>query len=105
LSKETISISGLDTVIKLFGNYDENIRLLSAEFDVDISLKDDKIEINGQNAALCKSVMEKMADAISRGGDIDRAALNIWLPLLRRQAFGIRQVSEGIVAINAKGKR
>lgn len=105
MPKETINIAGLDTMIKLFGNYDENIRLLSAEFDTEITLKDNKLEINGENALLCKSVLEKMADKINSGEDIDRGSIKYMSALAREGKLSeISRLSEGIVAINARGK-
>jgi phosphate starvation-inducible PhoH-like protein len=105
LSKEVLGVKNLDTVIKLFGNFDENIKLLSAEFEVEITLKDNNIEINGEKASLCKSVMEKMAEILSSGGDIDKGGIKYMSSLAKEGKLSeFDKLSEGIVAINFKGK-
>lgn len=105
MATETVSITGLDTVIKLFGNYDENIRILSAEFDTQILLKDDSIEISGENALICKSVIEKIIELISKGEDIDKGRIKYMSAIAKEGKLAeITKISEGIVAINVRGK-
>lgn len=105
MATETVSIKGMDIVIKLFGNYDENIKLLSLEYNVDITLKDDSIEINGENAGICKSIIEKMTELIIKGEDVDKSRIKYISELAKEGKLSeISKLSEGIVAINAKGR-
>lgn len=102
---QTINISGLDTAIKLFGNYDENIKLLSADFNVNITLTGDTIEIGGRNAELCKSVIEKLLQFIAEGEEIDKGRIKYLEELAFEGKLGeISGLNNDIIAITSRGK-
>ena len=65
----------MDAVIKLFGNFDENVKVLTSEFGTQIALSDNKLQITGDNAPLCKEVAEKLLELIYRGEEIDRGKI------------------------------
>jgi phosphate starvation-inducible PhoH-like protein len=95
----------LDTAIKLFGNYDENIKLLSADFNVNITLTGDTIEIGGRNAELCKSVIEKLLQFIAEGEEIDKGRIKYLEELAFEGKLGeISGLNNDIIAITSRGK-
>ncbi len=102
---ETLKVDGMDAVIKLFGNFDENIRLLTSEFGTQIALSDNKLQITGDNAPLCKEVAEKLLELIYRGEDIDRGKIRYLAGLAREGKLAEYEgLDESIVAISVRGK-
>lgn len=102
---ETIKVEGMDAAIKLFGNFDENIKLLTAEFGTQIALSDNKLQITGENAALCREVAEKLLELIYKGEELDKGKIRYMAELAREGKLAdFGQLDESIVAINVRGK-
>ncbi|MDD4002656.1 MAG: PhoH family protein [Clostridia bacterium] len=102
---QTINIERLDNAIKLFGNYDENIQLLCTDYNVDIALRGDSIEIKGGQATICKSVIEKMLQLIEGGEEIDKARIKYLEELASEGKLSeITGLNNSIIAITSRGK-
>jgi phosphate starvation-inducible PhoH-like protein len=102
---QTINIERLDNAIKLFGNYDENIQLLCADYNVEIALRGDSIEIKGGQAEICKSVIEKMLQLIEGGEELDKARIKYLEELASEGKLSeITGLNNNIIAITSRGK-
>ena len=102
---QTINIERLDNAIKLFGNYDENIQLLCADYNVEIALRGDSIEIKGGQAEICKSVIEKMLQLIEGGEELDKARIKYLEELASEGKLSeIKRMNNNIIAITSRGK-
>lgn len=107
MTTETVNIIGMDIAIKLLGNYDENIKLLSSELGVNIALLDDNIEISGQqNTQVCKSIIEKLVELILSGENIDKGRIKYCIELANEGKLSeITRLSQEVVAVNSRGRQ
>jgi len=62
-------------VRSLFGNFDENIRLIEREYGVTVVFRDDVIKINGENAVGAEAVVKRLLSHADTGGEINEQSI------------------------------
>ncbi|HSY49172.1 MAG TPA: PhoH family protein [Thermoanaerobaculia bacterium] len=69
----------------LFGNHDENLRMLEDEFDVKISSRGGEIFVNGipENIAPVEKLLRQMQELIEQGYPLKRSDINTGMRVLR----------------------
>src|SRR5919199_5040437 len=69
----------------LFGNHDENLRMLEDEFDVKISSRGNEIFVNGsaENVAPVEKLLAQMQELIEQGYPLKRSDINTGMRVLR----------------------
>lgn len=103
-----IPIDSIDEQIKLFGVFDENLKIIEAELDVHISTNADNIKISGQeeNVKVACEVVDKLLITIRRGENIDRSRIRYAIDLAKEgNAELITELLDDVVAFTSRGKR
>ncbi len=102
-----VEVESMDQLSKLFGTFDENVRVIEQETGVEIRAADEKISILGdeQNTGTAKVVIEKILRMISRKEKVDKTAIRYAVSLAQEgKADLIDDIPTDIVALTFKGR-
>ncbi len=102
------SVESMDEMIKLFGVFDENLKVISAETNTRITAAGDCIRIEGpaDAAELAKTVVDKLLITVRRGENVDRSRIRYAVDLAKEgNADLITELESDVVAFTAKGRR
>src|SRR5690554_2386888 len=102
-----IEISNMENMIILFGNFDQNIKIIEDELGVNIIVRDTQLKILGEKdrADLAYTVIRKLLQIIDQGENIDknRVRYAISMALEGREDL-IEEIVTEIICINHRGK-
>ena len=102
-----IEISNMENMIILFGNFDQNIKIIEDELGVNIIVRDTQLKILGEKdrADLAYTGIRKLLQIIDQGENIDknRVRYAISLALEGREDL-IEEIVTEIICINHRGK-
>ena len=104
----TVAIENMDELIRLFGVFDENLKIIEAETQAHISSDAESIRISGPEEAVnsAAAVIEKLLELIRRGESIDRGRIRYAIDLAKEgNADLILELGSDVVAFTAKGKQ
>ena len=102
-----INIDDMDLLMKLFGNYDRNIAVISEALDVTIVTMDSKLQIKGEpeNEQMAGQVIEKLVELLRMGEIVDERKIRYALELVREGNLNqILELGSQVIAVTAKGK-
>ncbi|MBO6061871.1 MAG: PhoH family protein [Clostridia bacterium] len=108
LFETTIPIEQMDELIRLFGVFDENLKIIESETGAHISSDSDLIRVRGteEDSAVASAVIEKLLALIRRGENIDRGRIRYAIDLAREgNADLILDLAYDVVAVTSKGKQ
>ena len=103
-----VQTESMDEVIRLFGVFDENLKIIEAETNTRISSVDDNIRVIGaeNDANVALSVIEKLLALIRRGENIDRGRIRYAFDLAREgNPDLILELADDVVAFTSRGKQ
>ncbi len=106
--EQTISVERVDYLSGLFGMLDENVRTISRELDVMITIRDSQIKITGEpeNVLRAKEVIEGLLKLLERGEEIDSQKLNYVISMVRYgQQTEIEKLGRDVVCITMRGRQ
>jgi phosphate starvation-inducible PhoH-like protein len=111
LAKETqekrIQMDGKDYTRELFGNFDENIKLIEREFDVDIVSRQGEIRVIGEepNISIVEKLIYKLIQMIEKEGKLSKQNVSYAIQLIYEgQEDKMRELLDDIIAITHSGK-
>lgn len=102
------AVESMDEMIKLFGVFDENLKVISAETGARIIAAGDCIHMEGsaEAAELAKTVVDKLLITVRRGENVDRSRIRYAVDLAKEgNADLITELESDVVAFTAKGRR
>ncbi len=103
-----ISVDTLDHIITLFGNFDENARIIEAETGAFISARDTMIMLRGDDdkVELAKTVIGRMLEMIRKNEKIDRSRIRYAIELAREGHDDlIGDIMSDVIAVTYRGKQ
>ncbi len=103
-----IPVESMDELIKLFGVFDENLKVIEAETGARMAAEGDCVRIEGteESAELAATVTDKLLTTIRRGENLDRGRIRYAVDLAREgNAELITELESDVVAFTAKGRR
>jgi phosphate starvation-inducible PhoH-like protein len=98
----------METYMTLFGMNDRNMAALEQELNVHISLRDQELKVEGEEAdvALADQVIRKLIDLTRRGEPIDLSRIRYAVALARDGRLDeIEELLADVVAITHRGRR
>lgn len=111
MAKETqekrIQMDGKDYTRELFGNFDENIKLIEREFDVDIVSRQGEIRVIGEepNISIVEKLIYKLIQMIEKEGKLSKQNVSYAIQLIYEgQEDKMRELLDDIIAITHSGK-
>ena len=75
MMETTVPVEQMDELIRLFGVFDENLKIIEAETGAHISSDAENVRISGEEEAVeaASAVIEKLLELIRKGENIDRS--------------------------------
>lgn len=106
--KRTVRVENMDELLRLFGVFDENLKIIEQETGARISADADSIVISGgeEETGTAASVIEKLLMLIRKGEAVDRGRIRYAVDLAREgNADLILELADDVIAFTNKGKR
>ena len=103
-----VPVEQMDELIRLFGVFDENLKVIEAETNAHIASDADNIRITGAEEAVttATAVIEKLLELIRKGEAVDRGRIRYAIDLAREgNADLILELADDVVAFTSKGKQ
>ncbi len=108
LSRYTVDVESMDETIRLFGVFDENLKIIEEETGARISTAAESITIEGEaeSAALAAAVTDKLLAIIRKGDGIDRGRIRYCIDLAKEgNAELITELMDDVVAFTNRGRQ
>ena len=108
LFENTIPVEQMDELIRLFGVFDENLKIIEAETGAHITSDADSIRVSGDEEAVrsAGAVIEKLLQLIRRGEAVDRGRIRYAIDLAKEGNQDlILELADDVVAFTNKGKQ
>ena len=105
--EQRIEIERLEQAVNLFGSFDENIRLMEAEFHVTVANRDGELRISGEpeDAMLAAKAIRALLTLSSRGENIGEQTVRYVIGLARSgQEEKVSELTADVICITAKGR-
>ena len=105
--EQRISIERMDEAVNLFGSFDENIRLLETEFQVQVVNRGGEIVVSGEpeNVMLAVKAVQALLTLSNKGESISDQHVRYVTGLVRSgQAERISELTQDVICITSKGR-
>ena len=105
--EQRISIERLEQAIKLFGSFDEKIRLVESEFHVTVANREGELRVNGEpeDTMLACKALSALLTLSNRGEAINEQNVRYVIGLARSgQEEKIGELTQDVICISAKGR-
>lgn len=102
-----VRIQNIDDAITLFGNFDENIKMIEREFNVNILNRNDEVKITGdpEGVGKAQSVITELLEMIERREDISIQTVSYIIELMKEnKKEDINEIISDTICITSKGK-
>jgi phosphate starvation-inducible PhoH-like protein len=106
--EKRINVEKIESMMDLFGNFDENINIIESEIGVSISTRDTVICITGEvdKVTLAAAVIERLLSMVQRKMPIDRSRIRYAINLVAEGKGDLMEAAmSDVVAITYKGKQ
>ena len=105
--EQIIGVDRMEQAVALFGNFDENIRLLEKEYGVSILTRDSELKISGEPEDVMRATraVQGLLQLISRGEQLTEQNVRYVTSLVDDGAEEkLKQMSGDCICITTKGK-
>ena len=106
--EQKISVERLEEAIKVFGSFDENIRLLEQEFSVAVVNREGELRVEGDDEEavdLASRAIRALLSLVSRGENIGQQEVRYVIGLVRSgKEEHISELTADVLCISAKGR-
>ena len=107
LTERVIDIDNIETLMELFGSFDQNVKFIEEEVGVQVIARGTQLCIIGEEAdvKLTTNVIHKLLDMIRNNEPLDISRIGYAIQLARSgKEDVIRELMADIVCVNHKGK-
>ncbi len=105
--EKRVEVKDNDFIMELYGNLDENIKIIEKEFDVDIVSRQGEIRIIGQepNISIAEKLIAKLIEMIKSEGRLTKQRIRYAIQLIYEgNEDKIKELLDEILCITASGK-
>ena len=105
--EQTIQVDRIEDVISVFGSFDQNLRLIEAEYGVHVTDRDAKIHITGEPETVMEAqkALTGLLQLAAKGEEITEQNVRYIFQLVREgREQKIGELAGDVVCITAKGK-
>lgn len=107
MAEKEIEFKNFDNVSGLFGNFDENIRIIESEYGVTIVARGESVKITGENTAVTEAekAVNGLVSLLEKGEDLNEQNVRYVIEMTKAGETGdlTRSLSE-CICITANGK-
>ena len=105
--QKEIKADKIETILSLFGNYDENVNLIQKEYSVVILGRGDKITVSGEEKGVfnaCEAI-NSLIGLIEKGETLNETTIRYVFSLVREgRNYEVSKMSEGGICVTVSGK-
>lgn len=105
--EQRISIERLEQAVNIFGSFDENIRLIEAEFHVTVANREGELRVNGEpeDTMLACKALQALLTLSNRGEPINEQNVRYIIGLVRAgQEDKVSELTQDVICISSKGR-
>ena len=105
--EQRISIERMEQAVNLFGSFDENVRLVEAEFRVTVANREGELRVNGEpeDTMLACKALSALLTISNRGEPVTEQNVRYVIGLVRAgQEERISELTQDVICISAKGR-
>ena len=105
--EQRIEIERLEQAVNLFGSFDENIRLIEAEFQVSVANREGELRVTGEpeDACLAAKAINALLTLSAKGENIGEQTVRYVIGLARSgQEEKVSELTADVICITAKGR-
>ena len=105
--EQRIGIERMEEAINLFGSFDENIRLLETEFQVQVVNRGGELVVSGEpeNVMLAVKAVQALLTLSNKGESISDQHVRYVIGLVRSgQSERISELTQDVICITSKGR-
>ena len=105
--EQRISIERLEQAVNIFGSFDENVRLIEAEFHVTVANREGELRVNGEveDTMLACKALQALLTLSNRGEPITEQNVRYVIGLVRAgQQERISELTQDVICISSKGR-
>ena len=105
--EQRISIERLEQAVNIFGSFDENVRLIEAEFHVTVANREGEFRVNGEveDTMLACKALQALLTLSNRGEPITEQNVRYVIGLVRAgQEERISELTQDVICISSKGR-
>lgn len=107
MAEKIISVDRMETVLNLFGNYDENVNIIQREYNVVILGRGDDIKITGdeENVYNAGEAVNALITLIGKGEHINEQTIRYVFSLVKEgKQFEVEHMSDDGICVTMTGK-
>lgn len=107
MAEQTINIDRMEHALALFGNFDENIKLIEHAYGVGILCRGTEIKISGEGEGILSAskTIEGLLNTVNRGEPLTEQSVRYMMTLVDDgREREIESISGDVVCITAKGR-
>ena len=107
MAEKIINVDRIETVLNLFGNYDENINIIQREYGVVILGRGDDIKITGEeeNVYNAGETVNALITLINKGEQINEQTIRYVFSLVREgKQYEVQHMSDDGICVTMTGK-
>lgn len=107
MAEKIISVDKMDTVLSLFGNYDENVNLIQREYNVVILGRGEDIKITGDEEGVFNAAeaVNGLITLINKGEHISEQTIRYVFALVKEgRQYELQKMSDDGICITMSGK-
>ena len=107
MAEATVNVSSMNSIITLFGKFDENVNILQRQYDVAILSRGNDIRISGSedNVNRAKAAVETLAAMADKGEAINEQSLRYIFSMVEENSVKEAvKLTDGGICVTASGK-
>lgn len=107
MAEQSVSLERMEEAASLFGPFDENIRIIERELQVQIVIRDDELKISGDGEQVMRAekTVQGLLSLCARGEPINEQNIRYVLQLvLQGQEDKIGELARDVICVMANGK-
>ena len=107
-AERCVGFGSIGEVMAVMGKLDENIRLIEERLPVKITLRDNALNVHGDEFAADKAagILRQLGDAASKGGEITRQQVTFMINMAAEDRLDeIADASDAVICTTVRGKQ
>lgn len=102
----TIQIEDMGKIMELFGNFDQNLKVIENEFNADIIVREGEVKIVGEekSVAMVKKTLDILLKMQESGEIITSHSVSYTIELVKEGEESRPDELSGVIIVNARGK-
>ena len=105
--EQRVSIERMEQAVNIFGSFDENVRLIEAEFGVTVANREGELRVNGEaeDTMLACKALQALLTLSNRGEPINEQNVRYVIGLVRAgQEDKVSELTQDVICISSKGR-